>query len=164
MTKVQNKNILVRLTPAWAFTQSGRRAMVIGFYASFAILFLAIILLRSSLNNPNVGTSVLMATLLCLPLLLMLWMFASTNDFTNKTENMLDERERAVRHNTYFMAYKIFFAMIAIPYIFTNGILPLLGVQIPNIPVSGIMGLLFMFGILLPYQVAAWTHPDLPTD
>jgi hypothetical protein len=138
---------LARITPKWAFKQSARRWLVVLF---FLVPFMA----GTAAGYLNSLWSLLFAPFTVVPFLFAIWLVGSTGARADSPDEYLDEREIAVRNETYLNAFRILGAILALGFgIFTF---------FPDLPISAknVFAILFPIALLLPTFTLAWTQPD----
>ena len=138
---------LVQITPQWAFKQSARRWLVISF---FLVPFVAGV----GAGYLNSIWSLVFAPFAIVPILCFIWLVGSTGARADSPDEFLDEREIAVRNETYLNAFRILGAILALGF----GLLTFF----PDLPISAknVFALLFPIALLLPTLTLAWTQPD----
>ncbi len=142
---------MARITPKWAFKQNARRWLVIAF---FAVPFLA----GAAAGYIQSIWSLLFAPFAIVPILCFIWLVGATGARADSPDEYLDEREIAVRNQTYLNAFRILGAIIALGFaVFTF---------FPDISIStkNVFTILFPIALLLPTFTLAWTQPDAPEE
>jgi hypothetical protein len=138
---------LAQITPKWAFKQSARRWMVVLF---FLVPFIA----GTAAGYLNSLWSLVFAPFAILPFLFFIWLVGSTHAKADSPDEFLDEREIAVRNETYLNAFRILGAVITFGFgVFTF---------FPDVPISAknVFAILFPIALLLPTFTLAWTQPN----
>ncbi len=138
---------LARVTPKWALKQSARRSMVVLF---FLVPFMAGV----GAGYLNSLWSLVFAPFALVPIIFFVWLVGATGARADSPDEYLDEREIAVRNQTYLNAFRILGAMIALGF----GVLTFF----PDLPISAknVLAILFPVALLLPTFTLAWTQPD----
>jgi hypothetical protein len=147
-TKPQPLNFkLARITPKWAFKQSARRWLVVLF---FLVPFVA----GTAAGYLNSLWSLLFAPFAIFPILCFIWLVGATGARADAPNEYLDEREIAVRNETYLNAFRILGAIIALGYTVLT--------LFPDLPITAksVLAILFPITLLLPTFTLAWTQPD----
>ena len=144
---------LARFTPAWARPQRARRAL--------AALMYALPLLAGVLSNLTDSALSRIAALIgaVAAVVIFAWLVGATGARADMPDAYLDERERAQRSEVYRLAFINLMGIVALGFL-ASRFLP----GFERLPASGLVGLLFFVGMLMPTAVQAWIEPDPVQD